>query len=221
MKTKQLSSAQPGKIQQAQHWARSWLAATSAVAALCLGASPGARALTFSNQPPPTNPFYSDDWDFSFSNPDNDPNITQSSVEYLFNGSTLSFSTIIDFQGDATFSLTSDVTDRPYDILFDASFSADVESTFISAFYQKCNTPTCTGAAQFALGEGGSDLPVSLDTGQYLRFSIASSVDGGGELIISNFNATPVPSPLPFAGLGLAALGIYRARRCKITATPK
>ena len=91
-------------------------------------------------------------------------------------------------------------------------------------------TTTNTSAALLINGISVQDLPeeefdftingFELAANQSLTFQITNTT-GIGDLSITDFSATPVPSPLPFAGLGLAALGIYRARRCKITATPK
>ena len=73
------------------------------------------------------------------------------------------------------------------------------------------------------ISSGDQDLQVDpqlVSFGQSISFTVNRTQGDTAALDITQFN-TAVPSPLPVAGLGLAALGIYRAGRRKSRATPK
>ena len=196
-----------------------WLAATPFVVGLYLAAAPSAQALSFTDGSPSTNPFYYDpispglgsSWALVQGGE------TPEAVVELNNSTSITFLS----SGSGTDTFSSSLATQSYDILFNYTFTAEtgLDLTPALAYYQICANNTCS---EFTGGNFGAvgNIPLTLASGQYLRFGITNN-DTFGDLTISSFNATPVPSPLPFAGLGLAALGIYRARRCKITATPK
>lgn len=200
----------------------SWLAATPLAVGICIAAAPSAKAISFTSESPATNPFFynppSKSWVLV-----SEDSLTLASVTLDPNDGTTIF---FESSGVNTDTFTSGKTDKPYTILFDYEFNPDPDpfENEAIAYYQICTSSDCTGSAELELGPGGtfSITPFSLTTNQYLRFGINNN-NSGGNLTISNFSATvPVPSPLPFAGLGLAALGIYRARcRRKSTAMPK
>ena len=115
----------------------------------------------------------------------------------------------------------SGTRNSPYLIKFKGSFAnSGVEETSTSAALLINETVLQNlpigDFDSFNFIAGGFELAAN----QSLTFKITNTT-GIGDLSITNFNATPVPSPLPVAGLGLAALGIYRAGRRKSRATPK
>ena len=195
-----------------------WLAATPFVVGLYLAAAPSAQALSFTDGSPSTNPFYYDpispglgsSWALVQGGG------TPDAVVELINSTRITFSS----SGSGTDTFSSSLATQSYDILFTYTFTAGLDSTPALAYYQICANNTCSESTGGNFGAGGNIPPLTLASGQYLRFGITNN-DTFGDLTISSFNATPVPSPLPFAGLGLAALGIYRAGRRKSRATPK
>ena len=213
-----------------------WLAATPWAVGLCLAAAPSAQALYFTDGPPSTNPFY---YNITDNNPNTppftpiDPGVNSSWTQG-FGGEggyvnllpdLLPVNTSIFFysstEGIDTF--TSGITNQSYNILFNYTFTVVPDEGLINAtaYYQICGDSTCSVLSDEGnFGESGNNNYLDLASGQYLRFGIINN-DTGGDLTISSFSATPVPSPLPVAGLGLAALGIYRAGRRKSRATPK
>ena len=184
-----------------------WLVATPVVAVLCLTAAPEARAVSFSSPEP--NPFLLADWVVSGAG----------ASKSLIDATGASFFSEA-AENASTYTFTSELTDQPYRIFFNYSFIPDDETGTDdpTAAYQICSIiANCTSPINTDLGESGFRF-FYLTSNQALRFSITNSpTQGGAELRITNFNATPVPSPLPVAGLGLAALGIYRARRKSAT----
>lgn len=66
-------------------------------------------------------------------------------------------------------------------------------------------------------GISGTVSPVTLNAGSALTFGITNGVGDAGDLTISNFNATPVPAPLPVLGAA-ATFGWIRRRRAQLKA---
>ena len=119
-------------------------------------------------------------------------------------------------EADAVYTWTFTGASSPYLIKFKGQLVQGTEaSPDATARYLIGINPQTPSFGDSISDEIVFELPIN----QTLSFQITNSVSGFGDLYITDFNATPVPSPLPFAGLGLAALGIYRARRHKSSHT--
>ena len=222
IKTKQL-------VKKAQ--LASFIGVLSLACASLLSTAPSAVALTF-GEPVAGNPFFyggssstSNNWTF-IKTGDSMPIITptctsledgpcvQRTAEFPSNATIYGIA-----EAAAVYTWTFTGASSPYLIKFKGQFIQGTEdlSDEATARYLIGTNPQTP-----SFGSSISDqIVVELPINQTLSFQITNSVSGFGDLYITDFSATPVPSPLPVAGLGLAALGIYRAGRRKSRATPK
>ena len=171
--------------------------------------TPSAGALTFNSETSSTNPFFFSNWTLNENGTTINPVICEGEnfpcVSYPIPGDDATISSGGPVNTITTWTSSNNIS-RPGIGAYAISFSSTFNPTDnTSADYLIDQTP-------YLLGSSNS---IWLLADQTLTFRI-TNISGFGDLAITNFNATPVPSPLPIAGLGLAALGIYRARRRKI-----
>jgi MYXO-CTERM domain-containing protein len=193
----------PGRRRLRRH-TLALLGALSLATSLSVAAPPAARAVSFTDGDTTTNPFY---YDPSAPAPNSSWTLTDGGLAeaavLLVNPTTVRFES----SGEGTDTWTSGIADQEYGISFGYNF--DQLEGFPDAYYQIASNSI------IAL-TGSGTINTTLLAGQTFSFGIINN-GGLGDLTISNFNATPVPAPLPLLGAG-AAFGWIRRRRAQLKA---
>jgi len=202
-----------------------FLGVISAALLLSTAAIPRAQALTFGDGNNTTNPFFfngsstTSSWTLRenedvLSNWGTGDDLTEPCIP--INGlcvSNLSTSSVLiagSGESNTTTSWTSSAASTPSFISFDWEFAELSDNGTSTPFY------TINGNMTSLAGTSGSINSVTLNDGSTLTFGI-TNVDGFGDLTISNFDATPVPAPLPLLGAA-ATFGWIRKRRAQLKA---
>jgi hypothetical protein len=186
------------------------LGAFSTALLLCTLSTPSAHAQTFGQGDSSNNPFFfnsqsaTSSWTLYLEEAEQTNWATEDSPPCLPEDglcvSAINLSdVVIAGSGDSnsTTAWTSRNASIPYYISFSWQFDELSDSGTSTPFYNVNGTTTSLD------GVSGSIASATLDPGSSLTFGIAN-VDGFGDLTISNFNATPVPAPLPLLGFATA-----------------
>lgn len=178
-------------------WRSPGLALSACVAVACLGSVP-ARAVAYLDDP--------STWVNATSCPVVDP---KNCVESLGGGSY----DILGADAAGNYTITSPTATIDTFISFSYTFDP-FDSSLASAEYSLDSGSTYTALAVAA--NSASITPVLLTSGNTFSFRLINS--GEQPLLgLTNFNATPVPAPLPLLGAG-AAFGWIRRRRSQLKA---
>lgn len=197
------------------------LGVISAALLLSTAAIPRAQALTFGDGNNSTNPFFfngsstTSSWTLredevvlsDWGTVDSTPCVPEKGL-CVSNLSTSSVLIAGSGKSNTTTSWTSAAASTPSFISFDWAFAE--QDGISSPFY------TINGNKTILSGISGSINSVKLNDGSTLIFGITNET-GYGDLTISNFDATPVPAPLPLLGAG-AAFEWSRRLRARIKA---